>query len=315
MLQIAFIMDVMGKILLKWDTSISIMIEAQNRGHRVFYIESDDLFVEDNSVYAKVREVTVSRKSGFNILGTQVIDFKTCDIIFNRKEPPFDVSYLYMTQILELLEPDVFIINSPAGVRKANEKLYILEFKKWIPPTFVSNNPERIEEFQRKLKSDLILKPLDQKGGAGIKLLPFKSRKAKTILKRATQSGIKWIMAQKFLKENLRSGDKRILILNGKVIWQFRRIPKRGEFRSNLSLGGKHIRATLTGAEVKLVSALRPKLLRDGLYFVGIDVVDGKLIEINVTSPAGTTEINELEGRRPEVQIVDFLEEMTSRRK
>ncbi|MBI1977837.1 MAG: glutathione synthase [Candidatus Omnitrophica bacterium] len=307
-LKIAFIMDSMENILLKWDTSMGIMIEAQKRGHQIFYLEPKDLFAQNGSAYGEAREVRVSRKRGFEIVHLQTLNLKTFDIIFNRKEPPFDVSYLYLTYLLELAEPEAFVINSPKGVRKANEKFYILEFEKWIPPTLVSNNPERIEVFQRKLKCDLILKPLDLKGGAGIKLLPLRSKKARTILHRATRGGSKWIMAQKFLKRNLTSGDKRILMLNGQPIGQFGRIPKRGEFRANLSLGGKHIRARLTAREKKLIRTLRPKLLRDGLYFVGIDVVDGKLIEMNVTSPAGITEINLLEGKHPEVQVVNFLE-------
>ncbi len=313
-LQIGFIMDPMEKILLKWDTSIAFMMEARNRGHRIFYIEPDNLFLSDNTLYAEVREVAVSRKKGFQVLNHKVVDLRTFDVLFNRKEPPFDSSYLYMTQLLERLEPQVFVINSPNGVRKANEKLYILEFPHWIPHTFVSNHPERIERFWKEKKTDLILKPLDQKGGAGIKLLPCKSKKAFRILNQMTHHGQKWIMAQIFLKRNLTQGDKRILLLNGNVIGQFARIPKRGEFRANLSLGGKHVRASLTAQERKLVKALRPKLIRDGLYFVGIDVVDGKLIEVNVTSPAGITEINELEGKHPEVQVVDFLEEQSLRR-
>lgn len=307
-LKIAFMMDSMEHILLKWDTSMGIMIEAQKRGHQIFYLEPKDLFAENGSLYGKVREVRVSRKRGFEVLKVQTFNLKTFDIIFNRKEPPFDISYLYLTYFLELAEPEAFVINSPKGLRKANEKFYILEFAKWIPPTFVSNNPERIEAFQQKLKCDLILKPLDLKGGAGIKLLPLGSQKTRVILRRATRNGEKWIMAQKFLKKNLTSGDKRILVLNGEPIGQFGRIPKRGEFRANLSLGGKHVRARLAPAEKKLVRALKPKLLRNGLYFVGIDVVDGKLIEINVTSPAGITEINLLEGKHPEVQVVNFLE-------
>ncbi len=311
-LQIGFIMDPMEKILLKWDTSIAIMMEAQNRGHHVFYIEPDNLFLRDNTLYAEVRKVTVSRRKGFQVLNRNVIDLKTLDIIFNRKEPPFDTSYLYLTQLLERLEPEVFVLNAPNGVRKANEKLYILEFPEWIPQTIVSNNPKQLESFQRKLRDSIILKPLDQKGGAGIKLLHYKSKKVSRILNQMTRHGKQWIMAQKFLKRSLTQGDKRILLLNGKVIGQFARIPKRGEFRANLSLGGKHMRTSLNAQERKLVQTLRPKLIRDGLYFVGIDVVAEKLIEVNVTSPAGITEINELEGRHPEVEVLDFLEERSS---
>ena len=313
-LKIGFIMDPMDRILLPWDTSISIMLEARKRGHRIFYIEPHDMFYQEKSVYANLREVMVSRKTGFQVLNRRLTDLKTLDIIFNRKEPPFNVSYLYLTHLLEFLEPNVFVINSPRGLRKANEKLYILKFGRWVPSSLVTNNAAQIERFQKRKKFDLILKPLDQKGGAGIKLLPFRLKRASQILKEMTQNGKRWIIAQKFLKQNLTKGDKRILILNGKTIGQFSRIPKRGEFRANLSLGGKHVRASLTVQERSLIQALRPALIRDGLYFVGIDVVDGKLIEINVTSPAGIPEINELEGKRPEAEVLDFLEARALRR-
>jgi len=315
-LQIGFVMDVMEQVL-DWagDTSMAIIKEAQKRGHRTYYIEPGDLFYRDHSLYGHVKEVEVitSPKLGFRTIAEGLIDLKTVDVIFNRKDPPFDLSYLYLTHLLELIESDVFIVNSPRGVRKANEKIYILEFPKWIPPTMISNNPDRFLRFQRAKKTDLILKPLDQKGGEGIQLLPQNSSDALRKLADITANGNRWLMAQKFLKKNLTQGDKRILLLNGKVIGQFGRIPKAGEFRANLSLGGKHVRASLTPRERRLVQALRPKLLRDGLYFVGLDVIDGLLLEINVTSPAGIPEINELEGTRLETQVVDFLEQSSLR--
>ena len=314
-LNIAFIMDPMEKLSLEWDNSMAIMIEAQKRGHRILYLEPRNLFVRNDRVLADAREVRVSRKSGFHVLKRKTIDLKkTCDVVFNRKEPPFDVSYFYLTYILELLEPEIFVINSPSGIRAANEKFYILQFPKWIPPTLVSNDPKRIEEFQKQQKNDLILKPLDEKGGMGIVLLPRNSGNSRRILKKATQNGAKWIMAQKFLKQNLISGDKRILLLNGEVIAYYRKIPKPGEYRANLSLGGKNVRTSLTKRELRLVEALRPKLLADGLYFVGIDVIDGWLLEINVTSPAGLTEFTELEETQSEVQVVDFLEAKAGKR-
>ena len=313
LLKIGFLMDPMEKILLDVDTSISIMMEAQKRGHQIFYIEPEDLVYENGTLGAEARQVLTSRTTGFKTVSRKRMDLKTLDVIFNRKEPPFDASYLYLTQLLELIEPRVFIVNSPRGVRKANEKLYILEFPKWIPPTFVSNEPERIETFFKKEKSDLIVKPLDERGGKGIHLIRRGSRNAREILNEMTQCGAKWVMAQKFLNQGLTKGDKRILLLNGELLGVFGKIPKKGEFRANLSLGAKHVRATLTKKECQLIEELRPKLIRDGLYFAGIDVIDGKLLEINVTSPAGIPEINELEKTHLEVQVVDFLEQSSLR--
>lgn len=307
-LKIAFIMDPMEKLLLKFDTSLAIMMEAQNRGHQIYYIEPREIVYQNDSLFANAREVIASSQFGFRVVSQEQLDLKSCDIVFNRKEPPFDVGYLHLTQLLERFQPEVFVINSPEGVRKANEKLYILEFPEWIPDTFVSRCTEEIEQFRKKLRTDLIIKPLDQKGGDGIMLLPWKTKKPREILSRVTLCGTKWVMVQNFLKRNLTDGDKRILLLNGEILGQYRKIPKKGEFRANLSLGAKYVKTDITSHEHKLVRALKSKLLRDGLYLAGIDVVDGKLIEINVTSPAGIPEINELEKTHCEIQVVDFLE-------
>lgn len=313
-LKVGFVMDPMEKLLYRYDSSITIMKELQKRGHLIFYLEPKDMFYTSRSVCADVRRVSVGKRNRFEIKARQTMDLKTLDVVFNRKDPPFDIDYLYLTQLLGLLEPKVFVVNSPRGLQKANEKLYILEWTKWIPPTLVTNDPEKIEAFWRKQKTDVILKPLDQKGGKGIRLLAKKSARAHWILGQATSGGTRWIMAQKFIKQGLTQGDKRILLLDGKVIGVFRRLPKKGEFRANLTLGGTSKTASLTQQERRLVRSLFPKLKKDGLYFVGLDVVAGRLIEINVTSPAGITEINELGGAPPEARISDFLEAQVSKR-
>lgn len=305
-------MDPMEKLLLKFDTSLAIMMEAQNRGHQLYYLEPREITYQNNSLYAEAREVIASSQFGFRVVSKETLDLKTCDVVFNRKEPPFDLGYLYLTQLLECLEPEVFIINSPAGVRGANEKLYILEFPEWIPETLVSRNMEEIEDFFKKQKADIILKPLDQKGGEGVMLLPKKTKKPREILSQVTLCGTKWIMAQRFLKRNLTDGDKRILLLNGEILGQYRKIPKKGEFRANLSLGATYVKTDVSAQERKLILALQSKLLSNGLYLAGIDVVDEKLIEINVTSPAGIPEINELERTHPEARVVNFLERKAS---
>jgi glutathione synthase len=314
-LKIGFVMDPMGKLDMDYDSSISIMTEARRRGHKIYYLEPGDLFVIKNEVFANARQISIpSRAAGFQILSRKQINLKSLDIVFNRKDPPFDLAYLYLTQVLELIEPKVFVVNSPSGVRNANEKLSILEFPKWIPPTVVTNNPEQIEVFQKRLRADLIVKPLDQKGGAGIKLLKWKSANTTRLLNQMTKNGTKWLMAQKFLKRAVRAGDKRILLLNGKILGQFHRIPMPGEFRANLCLGGNYKTASLTARERSLVREIAPALVRKGLYFAGIDVIDGFLIEINVTSPAGITVIDELEKKRVEVEVLNFLEQRVSDR-
>ena len=306
----AFLMDPMEKIAYWEDTSCALMEEIGRRGTSIYYLEPKNISAENGTLHGKGQLVRVScaRGVGIKILKNVEVDLGTMDVIVNRKEPPFDIAYLHLTQMLELLESKVFIVNSPRGLRKANEKLYILNFLDWIPETLVTQDPGQIMEFQRRIKSDVILKPLDQKGGAGISLLTEKTKGNKALLERMTRGGKQLIMAQKFLKSNLTQGDKRIFVLDGKVIGQFKRIPKRGEFRANLSLGAHAEEATLSKQEKKLVHALVPALRRDGLYFTGLDVVDGKLIEINVTCPAGFLELLHLNGKNLAVDVVNFLE-------
>ncbi len=311
-LVIGFVMDPMETLDYDYDSSIALMMEAENRGHEVVYIEPKDIYPLGNKVFAEARYVSITdRSKGFRIRTKRTVDLGSLDAIVNRKDPPFDLAYLYLTQILELLEPKVFVMNSPAGLRKANEKLFILNFPDWIPPTLVTNQPDRIQDFQNKIHSNLIIKPLDRKGGSGIKLLSMKNRQNKLQLRQITQNGTQWVMAQKFIESVRAKGDKRILLLNGEVLGCFQRIPKKGEFRANLCLGGDYQISQLTSLEKKLVSVIAPTLIKHGLYFVGIDVIDHFLIEANVTSPAGITVLNELEEKRLEVKVMDFLEKRT----
>ncbi len=313
-LKIGFVMDPMDKIG-KDDTSLSIMLEAQRRGHQIFYLEPENIFTKNAVVRARARQVKAGAKAEFRVLKQKNMPLGTLDILFVRKNPPFDLSYLYMTHLLELVSPPTFIINRPEGIRDANEKLYILRFPKWIPPTLVSKNPEEILKFQNKIGTDVVLKPLNLMAGKGVCLLPRKSLSRQAIVREATKNGAKWIMAQKFLKSVRTRGDKRILLLNGKPVGQYRKSPRADEFRSNISLGGIPSKSALTARELQLAREVGGQLVKDGLLFAGLDVLDGYLIEVNVTSPAGIWEINALEGRRVEAETVDFLESRVPRMK
>jgi glutathione synthase len=310
-LKVGFIMDPIDQLLYWEDTSISIMEEAQKRGALLYYLLPEDIFYHQDRVLANGRKVNASLAAGIKVISKMRVDLSQLDVIINRKEPPFDLSYFHLTYLLDLVDKNVFIMNSPSAVRKANEKLYVLNFKEWAPPTVVTKQASVIEAFQKQLRTDVILKPLHQKGGIGISLLKYNSENITEILNKVTAQGTCWMVAQKFLKKNLMHGDKRILLLNGESIGQFQRIPKPGEFRSNISLGGRIAKASLTQREKEMILEIGPKLARDGLYFAGLDVVDEQLIEINVTSPAGIPELIQLEGSHPEVAVVDFLEHIT----
>ncbi len=301
-------MDSMEKILLPYDTSLTIMVEAQKRNHRIFYAEPKNFLLDQKKLAVDVREVWANQKRGFKVLCKKRIDASQVDVILIRKDPPFDLEYLYMTYLLETISDQTLCINSPKGIRDANEKLFSFQFKKWVPPSIVTSNLEEILSFQENLRSDVILKPLNQKGGSGILLLPKNSKRKSQIIGRATKAGTQTILAQKFLKKGLTSGDKRILLLDGEILGAFGRIPKRGEFRANLSLGGTSKKVTITNRERVLVHELKPTLKKRGLIFVGLDLIDGFLTEINVTSPAGIFDINELYGTALESKVVDWIE-------
>lgn len=308
-----FVMDAVEKIYCPDDTSTSILMELKRRGHRVFYSEPSDLALVNGEVFAKAKTVRVDLKKGYRILAESRISLSEMNAVFIRKDPPVDLEYLYMTYLLDFVPKHVLMINPPKSIRDSNEKLYPFEFKKWMPPSIATSDFSRILDFQENIGEDIILKVINDKGGHGISRLKLKDPKRRSIVKRATQNGSQTILAQQFLKADLTKGDKRILIWDGKVIGVFGRIPKRGEFRANLSLGGKRVNANLTRREKEMVRVLLKDFRKKNFLFVGVDVIDGFLTEINVTSPAGITDLNYLYKTHLERYVVDRLEQKLAR--
>jgi glutathione synthase len=189
-----------------------------------------------------------------------------------------------------------WVINHPRGIRDANEKLFGLRFAKWSPPTVVTSSIEEILSFQKKIRSDLVVKPLYEKGGKGVFLLKREARSARAFIRKATRQEKEIVIAQKFLPLPSARGDKRILLWKDEILGVFGRIPPPGDFRSNLSLGGKFIRCSLSAREKRLTREVSRELIRRGLFWVGLDVREGWLIEVNVTSPAGLVELDQLYG-------------------
>ena len=229
--------------------------------------------------------------------------------VFIRKEPPFDNEYLYALQLLSALDERVFVLNNPAGIAMCNEKLFILEFKEFIPQSFVSENTGELRKFIRSLKSPAVVKPLNNKGGAGIFVTRTQDRNLPSLLDQITKNGSQKVMAQRYIPHD-RAGDKRILLLDGDPLGCFVRRPSKTDFRANLSVGGTMGRAALSARDGQILQALKPKLLEHGLHFVGIDVIGGYLSEINVTSPSGIPELRQLTGQKLEKKVVDFIEKV-----
>jgi glutathione synthase len=296
MKRFAFVMDPMEKLWLLWDTSLCLLRELVSRGDETFLFTADSLSLESGRVKGKGRKIVPLGNQRYRQGPLQPFNLADFHAVLIRKDPPFDTGYLALTYLLEPLTRKTQVVNHPRGIRDANEKLFPLRFPNWSPPTTVSSDPEVILDFQKRIGSDVVVKPLYDKGGKGVFLLKQRGGKRKSLLRRATHKGREPVVAQKFIPVSKNEGDKRILLWKGGVLGAFRRIPKAGEFRSNLSLGAEFSACNITSGEKKLIRALCPTLLKEGLLFVGIDVRAGKLIEVNVTSPAGLVELDQLYG-------------------
>ncbi len=312
-LNFAFVMDPVESIDIDADTTFVLMLEAQARGHRVWFVDPADLTVSDGRVEARVRPLTLRREAGRHAdLGPsrRIVLDDDVDVVFQRKDPPVDAEYVVATQILTLCRR-ARVLNRPEGILAANEKLYTLHFADLMAETLVTRSISQLVDFMAKLDGEMIIKPLEGRGGEGIFHLRHDDRNLFSILEQSTRFESRRIMAQRYLPD-IRRGDKRILLLEGEPIGALMRIPGEGEVRANLHVGGRPVRATIDDADRGIIERLAPLLLRDGLFFVGIDVIGGTLTEVNVTSPTGVQEINTLDGTHLEAVILDRVEDLVA---
>ncbi len=308
-MKIAFLLYPTASVKVDEDSSFWIMHELARRGHEVSHFESRDLFWGQGQVRAALSVSRLDPKRGFTLTKRthSPSALEGLDAIFIRKEPPFDTEYLHALQLLSLVSDRVFILNDPSGIALCNEKLFILEFKEFIPESFVSGDPEELKKFICFAASNVVVKPLNDKGGAGIFVTRSHDRNLPALLTQATNHGGRKVMVQRYIPHD-KTGDKRILILDGEPAGCFVRVPPKTDFRANLSVGGTMRKSRLSSRDGKILRALRPKLREHGLYFVGIDVIGGYLSEINVTSPSGIPELRQLTGQRIEKKVADFME-------
>jgi len=312
MKRFAFVMDPLEKLDLEWDTSLCLLRELRRRGHPTVLFTLSSLSRVSGTVKGKGYAIHPLGRHRYFQEPKKEYDLARFHAILIRKDPPFDTNYLALTYLLESLANETLVINHPRGIRDANEKLFGLRFLRWSPPTIVSADSREILAFQKKIHSPLVVKPLYQKGGEGVFLLKQRGNGKRHLLQKATRRGTGTVVAQKFIAVPKGAGDKRILIWRGQILGAFERIPRAGEFRSNLSLGGRFLKCPITKPEQSLVRAIRPALLKEGLLFVGIDVRGGKLIEVNVTSPAGLVELDLLYGGAT-AKVADDLEKSNLR--
>ena len=229
------------------------------------------------------------------------------DAIWVRKDPPFDSGYLYCTLLLDTVKTDTFVLNDPNGLRAANEKLYACRFPELMPKTLVASEKARIKRFVASVGGRAVIKPLDGAGGEGVMTLTEGDLNLNAIIELTTHHGRRLAMVQEFLPA-VREGDKRILLLDGQLLGAILRVPQQGDVRSNIHVGGSVVQAKVTEEERRIIETVAPSLREDGLYFVGLDVIGGKLTEVNVTSPTGIQQMTRLDGVNYPAQVIAWIE-------
>ncbi|SFP61448.1 glutathione synthase [Nitrosomonas cryotolerans] len=298
-MKLAFILDQLDSIKTSKDTSFAMIREAAIRNHQLFVLHQNDLVWKDGLVVGFARTLALTGKSNHHWYQTgkpTEIPLQEFDIVLMRKDPPFNMEYVYSTYLLELAEKQgAHIINSPSGIRDHNEKLAIAKYPQFIAPTLVTSQESLIRDFLDTHR-DIILKPLDGMGGASIFRVHSADHNISVILETLTHYGTRTIMAQRYLSE-ISQGDKRIILIAGKAMpYALARIPKSGETRGNLAAGGTGIAQLLTQRDKEIAKTLGPALYDQGLMLVGLDVIGDALTEINVTSPTGMQEITNQTG-------------------
>ncbi len=313
-LKVGVVMDDVGKINIDKDTTFVLMLEAQRRGHEVYFMELDDLFIRGGTPNGRYRRLELARATPHYHLGGYVTGpLAGFDSVWMRKDPPFDLKFFFATHLLSLIDQSkCFVMNDPKGLREANEKLYALRFPEQIPQTLVSSDMARLKEFMTELGGEMIIKPLDGSGGSGVFYLNEQDRNTNSILEAATDTGRRLVMGQRYLPE-IRQGDKRIIVLNGEPLGAVLRVPLETETRGNIHVGGQCVKAEVTARDREICAALAPLLRADGLYFVGLDVIGSFLTEVNVTSPTGIQEVNALDHVCLEKNVIDFVEQQVEK--
>ncbi len=302
-LKVAVQMDPIEGINIEADTTFLMMEQAQARGHSLFVYTTDTLALEDGRALARGRDVEVQRVKGEHArLGPfRRAELAEFDVVLLRQDPPFDMHYIDTTFFLEAVHPRTLVVNNPVEVRNAPEKLFVTKFPGLQPPTLITQDREAIYDFRAR-HGDVVLKPLNGRGGSGVTRLLADDPNLDALLELHAQIGREPVILQKFLPA-VTKGDKRILLVDGEVVGGINRVPEKGQIRSNMAVGGKPEPVELTARDREICAAIGPELKRRGLMFVGIDVIGDWLTEINVTSPTGAVALKRFTG----IDAAEFL--------
>jgi glutathione synthase len=308
-LKIACQMDPIERIDIAGDSTFALLLEAQTRGHDLFYYTPDRLALDGATLKATGSTVTVRDKPGdhFTLSNQRNIDLASMDVVLLRQDPPFDMGYITTTHLLERIHPGTLVVNDPSEVRNAPEKIWVLDFQDLMPPTMVARSLEDVKAF-RATHKDIIVKPLYGNGGAGVFRLQPGDNNLASLMEMFHSINREPVMVQQYRPE-VRGGDKRIILVDGVVAGAINRVPSEGETRSNMHVGGKPVPTELTPRDLEICARLAPELKRRGLIFTGIDVIGPYLTEINVTSPTGIRQVKAFGGADIAALIWDAIEE------
>ena len=308
-LAVAIQMDHVSTIDIEADSTFMLATEAQGRGHSLFHYVPNVLVFRDGTLLARAQEMEVRRERGnhFSLGAEQLLDLSTVDVVLMRQDPPFDMNYITATHLLEHIHPDTLVVNNPAEVRNAPEKLFVTHFEDVLPDTLITRDRKAIEDF-REEHGHIIVKPLFGNGGADVFHMTPDDENMGSLLEMFEQKYREAFILQRYLPE-VRQGDKRIILVDGEPVGAVARIPVKGDARANFHAGGGAQKTDLTAREREICEQIGPELKQRGLTFVGIDVIGDYLTEINVTSPTGIQEINRLDGVHVEKLLWDAIEE------
>jgi glutathione synthase len=323
-MQIAFVMDRLEGIDPVFETTAALMYECNQRGHSVFFLEPHDIYVRQQHIVARMKDITVKPDLTLEKYWEKIIaqqrkeslsfeELTELDVLFLRKDPPLHYSSI---EFLAPIRDQVFMVNDPCGMVLGNSKLYTLNFPDLIPETHISRDPSRLRKIIDNFGGDMVIKPLGRFGGQGIIKVSTKDPENLNSLIQYYVGAHKpyaereQIMVQEYLKAVKEKGDVRILLLNGEILGSMCRKPPDGSFRTNIHAGGKAFEHNITERERQICEEIRPRLIAHGLWFVGLDLIDEKLIEVNCVSPGGIPRINRLENLHIESRVIDFVEKM-----
>ncbi|HEX6604608.1 MAG TPA: glutathione synthase [Sphingomicrobium sp.] len=315
-LRVAVQMDPLEAINISGDSTFALLMGAQARGHRLYHYLADALTWQDGRLYAGAHEVSVQPVSGdhFRMGEFAILDLgRDVDVVLMRQDPPFDLGYITATHLLERIEDETLVVNDPAAVRNAPEKVWVLDFARFMPPTMITRSLGAARKFLKE-HGDIVIKPLHGFAGGSVFRIGEDGRNLASLTELFNRTYREPHVLQKFIPE-IAEGDKRIVLVDGEVAGAINRIPGEGEIRSNLAVGGTAARTELTPREEEICAVLGPECRKRGLIFVGIDVIGGEwLTEINVTSPTGIVAIDKFNGTDTPALIWDAIERRLAER-